>query len=210
MRAIIIFIVGLSMSVNLSGQSKKNDRLKTHEAIEKYVSESVTPVIDNEHKLFLETLSAQDAQLLASLKTEKSEMLEKRKMKRGEKRKPFTDIPKDVDRETFHKLMKERKVEQNEMREDFKMDVMYLSHKYEEQIQVHMDNLAVKKETWKEELNSLRPSDKPEKERKTARKMNGERGEKKMNRKRHGDVSSFLLWDNQTQSAMKLTGLRKR
>ena len=208
MRSLCIILAGMFLSISIHAQEGKANRQETKAAIEKYVNEQVNPVIEKEYNSFLEALSPKDKQLVEKLKTEKAEMLEKRKMRKGFERKPSSDIPKEIDRDAFHKLMKERKLAREDMREEFKWDIMYLSHKYDEALKAHMDKIAENHETWAKEIKEILPEKRQMNQNEETNKMPGRRmgADKKM--KRRGDVPSFLLWDGSTETSMKLTGIQ--
>jgi hypothetical protein len=95
------------------------------------------------------------------------------------------------------------------------MDLKYLSHKYQDELEVHMEAIKAKKEVWQKDMKELRAKREDKKElkemgkdkkqmkekakRKKGQAKRGERGER-------GFMSKFLLWDTNAASEKNMRG----
>ena len=126
MRSILMIALSMILTIQLVGQeSNRKQERKDH------FENTVHPFITKEHNAFLESMDRADRELLTELKAKKAEM----QIKRQEiKEKPNeSEIPTNISREEFHELMKAKKAERGEAAENFKMDLMYLTHKYQDE-----------------------------------------------------------------------------
>lgn len=207
MRSLIIIAFSFFFAFNANAQDIK-EKGQAKEAAQKYFQENINPFITKRHNDFVAGLSLEDRALLSALKANHAEMESNRKARK--ERPKNTDVPADISREDFHKLMKERHAGQSEARETFKMDLKYLSHKYQEEIEQHMEAIKSQKEVWKKDLKEMRPDREENKQmsEKAKLKRNANAGKDKSRRGGKGFIAKFLLWDEKADAEKNMRELK--
>ena len=206
MRSLIIITFSLLFAFNMHAQDAK-EKGQAKEAAQKYFQENINPFITKRHNDFLTQLSLEDRALLSALKAKQAEF-ESNKKDRKERPKN-EDMPSDISREEFHKVMKEKHAGQSEARETFKMDMKYLSHKYQDALEEHMEAIKAEKEVWKKDMKDMRPErqiEKPMNEKVKQNKAKAKKGKAK--RGGNGFLPKFLLWDTDAAAEKNMRELR--
>lgn len=207
MRSILMIALSMILTIQLVGQ-ESNRKQELKQERKDHFENTVHPFITKEHNAFLESMERADRELLTELKAKKAEMQIKRKEIK-EKRKE-SEIPTNISREEFHELMKAKKAERGEAAENFKMDLMYLTHKYQDELKEHLEVIKAEKAKWKEEGKAKRQQarDLSEADRgKMKRKMAHKKHKGKKGRK---FASKFLLWDDNVENHREMRSQSNR